>query len=297
MDEITIGDKTYISSKQAAKITGYAKDYVGQLCREGRVEARLVGRNWYVLDSAIREHRFGREEQEEEPQIKASEEPSDPVSTWQQPQYVAETPVFVPKLEQKVPDAVGSPAIADMQSAWREWFEEKQTTLPDDSGDLKTDLPEVASEAPAADFGAAAPINLGEEVQKEEMVVISRIRHEPEAPVRQESTALEEEEVELHRSYTTINSPRERYEDEVVSTHLVAPAPVSVHRSTSAKERKPGNGVVRALFIVVSLLAALTAVVGTGNAEQLLAGTSLDFGVQKHIIDFLGGTSTYESSL
>lgn len=59
MDEILIEDKKYVSSKQAAKITGYAKDYIGQLCREGRVPARLVGRSWYVLESAIQDHRFG----------------------------------------------------------------------------------------------------------------------------------------------------------------------------------------------------------------------------------------------
>src|SRR3989344_3577258 len=59
MDEILIGEKKYVSSKQAAKMTGYAKDYVGQLCREGRVPARLVGRSWYVLESAIQDHRFG----------------------------------------------------------------------------------------------------------------------------------------------------------------------------------------------------------------------------------------------
>jgi hypothetical protein len=51
MDELTLDDKAYLSSKRAAQVTGYAKDYVGQLCREGRVEARLVGRNWYVLES------------------------------------------------------------------------------------------------------------------------------------------------------------------------------------------------------------------------------------------------------
>jgi hypothetical protein len=64
MDEIIIEEKKYISSKQAAKITGYAKDYIGQLCREGRVSARLVGRNWYVLETAIQDHRFGDPEPE-----------------------------------------------------------------------------------------------------------------------------------------------------------------------------------------------------------------------------------------
>ncbi|MGH7175256.1 MAG: hypothetical protein ACREGR_02775 [Minisyncoccia bacterium] len=59
MNELTLDGKLYISSKRAAEITGYAKDYVGQLCREGRVEARLVGRNWYVLNDAIQGKQFG----------------------------------------------------------------------------------------------------------------------------------------------------------------------------------------------------------------------------------------------
>ncbi|MHB1163603.1 MAG: hypothetical protein ACYCZZ_03760, partial [Minisyncoccota bacterium] len=63
MDELLIEGKKYISSKQAAKITGYAKDYIGQLCREGRVSARLVGRSWYVLEAAIQDHRFGAVEE------------------------------------------------------------------------------------------------------------------------------------------------------------------------------------------------------------------------------------------
>lgn len=62
MDELTIGDKVYISTKRAAALTGYAKDYIGQLCREGRVEAKLVGRSWYVREESLRGHRFGEEE-------------------------------------------------------------------------------------------------------------------------------------------------------------------------------------------------------------------------------------------
>ena len=76
MDEILIEEKRYISSKRAAKITGYAKDYIGQLCREGRVPARLVGRSWYVLETAIQDHRFGNQEVElpvpESPKYEAS---------------------------------------------------------------------------------------------------------------------------------------------------------------------------------------------------------------------------------
>jgi len=58
MNELTLDGKIYVSSKRAAELTGYAKDYVGQLCREGRVESRLVGRNWYVLKDAIKDRKF-----------------------------------------------------------------------------------------------------------------------------------------------------------------------------------------------------------------------------------------------
>lgn len=46
--------KLFISSKRAAKISGYVNDYIGQLCRDGKIEARMVGRSWYVaLESLI----------------------------------------------------------------------------------------------------------------------------------------------------------------------------------------------------------------------------------------------------
>src|SRR3990167_4508057 len=84
MDEILIEEKRYISSKRAAKLTGYAKDYIGQLCREGRVPARLVGRSWYVLETAITDHRFGKGGKDEKQKNKAK-----PIftSTWETPRY------------------------------------------------------------------------------------------------------------------------------------------------------------------------------------------------------------------
>jgi hypothetical protein len=46
--------KRYISSSRAAKITGYVNDYIGQLCRDNKIECRMVGRSWYVaLDSLV----------------------------------------------------------------------------------------------------------------------------------------------------------------------------------------------------------------------------------------------------
>lgn len=301
MDEITIGDKTYISSKQAAKITGYAKDYVGQLCREGRVEARLVGRNWYVLDSAIREHRFGKED-EVEP-VKEQEEPvTDRASTWQKPQYVAENPVLVPQFSSKPVETLGSPAIADMQSAWREWFDEKklpQAALPDGSDDFKDEyLPVIVAETAPEPILEVPVVSVSQSADQEEMVTISRIRNpEPEVISVAEEAIPQEERVELHRSYTTMNTPRKEYEEIYPEQPPAREAQKPATKVAAAETRASGSIVVRALLIVVSVAAILVALIGTGNAEQLLSGTSLDYGVQKSVTDFLGGKSTYKSSL
>lgn len=53
MDELTISGKKYISSKRAHETTGYAKDYIGQLARGGKIPATRVGRSWYVDEEAL----------------------------------------------------------------------------------------------------------------------------------------------------------------------------------------------------------------------------------------------------
>lgn len=49
--------KKFISSSRAAKISGYVNDYIGQLCRDGKLEARMVGRSWYVCLESLIEHK------------------------------------------------------------------------------------------------------------------------------------------------------------------------------------------------------------------------------------------------
>lgn len=52
--DLLFDGKTYISSRRAASISGYVNDYIGQLCRSGAIEAKMVGRTWYVsLESLI----------------------------------------------------------------------------------------------------------------------------------------------------------------------------------------------------------------------------------------------------
>jgi hypothetical protein len=43
-----IEGKEYISSRRAAEIGKYSNDYIGQLCRGGKIQARMIGRSWHV---------------------------------------------------------------------------------------------------------------------------------------------------------------------------------------------------------------------------------------------------------
>lgn len=43
-----------ISLSRAAQLTGYHQDYLGQLCRLGKLPAQKVGRNWFTFPDALR---------------------------------------------------------------------------------------------------------------------------------------------------------------------------------------------------------------------------------------------------
>lgn len=139
MDEIVIGDKKYISSKQAAKATGYAKDYVGQLCREGRVPARLVGRSWYVLETAIQDHRFGepRNGPIESEKPATVHETSPLQATWESPRYETSKAEILPSVNVLHEGTLASstdkkddgPEVAQqLQETWQAWFDRFENT-------------------------------------------------------------------------------------------------------------------------------------------------------------------------
>lgn len=56
-DVITINGKNLISVRRAAELTKYSKDYVGQLCREGKVAAQMIGRSWFIDEASILDYK------------------------------------------------------------------------------------------------------------------------------------------------------------------------------------------------------------------------------------------------
>ncbi len=72
-------NSSLISLAKAAEITGYHQDYLGQLCRLGRLPAKKVGRNWFTSKLALQALTSPAEERSQEPadELQQNTRPSD----------------------------------------------------------------------------------------------------------------------------------------------------------------------------------------------------------------------------
>ncbi|OHB07649.1 MAG: hypothetical protein A2W64_00380 [Candidatus Zambryskibacteria bacterium RIFCSPLOWO2_02_39_10] len=72
--DLFFDNKKYISVKEASSLTGYSKDYIGQLCRGNKVDSKRIGRVWYVTHDSILSHKNSgaKIEQVAEPSLKES---------------------------------------------------------------------------------------------------------------------------------------------------------------------------------------------------------------------------------
>ena len=57
MEVISIDGVEYEKVTTLAKRFKYTTDYIGQLCRAGKVEAKLIGRTWYVHEPSLQNHK------------------------------------------------------------------------------------------------------------------------------------------------------------------------------------------------------------------------------------------------
>ncbi len=54
---VSFDGRTFVTAARAAKVTGYAPDYIGQLAREGKILSRQVGNRWYVDQEGLLAHK------------------------------------------------------------------------------------------------------------------------------------------------------------------------------------------------------------------------------------------------
>ncbi len=302
MEELTLDGELYLSTKRAAKITGYAKDYVGQLCREGRVQARLVGRNWYVLDSSIRDHRFGEAEIKEEsaPAIEEVTEKSS-VSEWNAPTYSSEPVLEVsvtasePVLEdavevQEEPEIDNSTIINEMQSAWQDWFKRN---------DSQKVLQETLLETPEVVEAREEEVMYANEVEEEGIDAVNLIRTEQE-------TEEEEVPVSINRSYIAPEAPIEADTSAYTAVQPVAGVPEwgsqreyvrpsrQYRRAKAATQANTNFGIVKMslqiFFVLIMLVVIGITVIGSGYIDTLFRRDSSKY----YPIQYLGGERVIE---
>jgi|SRR3989344_4036962 len=271
MDELIIEDRKYISSKRAADITGYAKDYVGQLCREGHVSARRVGRNWYVLETAIRDHRFGTSEKATDAVLSPPPHSPEASPAWESPRYEPVEHEALPSINHIRPEPVvlepeeeASGEPQELQDAWQSWFDSFRGT-----GHVVTPDTEEAHITPTPTTEEDLPIEMSND-----------------APTEQESEALA---VPLH----FLPEDREPgLPGEIFQREREA-------RYTPLSPRHPGpprKGFGRGTRLVIQTIVMLTALISVG-AAVLGTGYFDTKIVSDNRVGIIAGVATYQKSI
>lgn len=56
MNEIVLENDRLISTSKASELTGYSRDYLGQLCRVGTVICKRIGNQWFIDADSLKEY-------------------------------------------------------------------------------------------------------------------------------------------------------------------------------------------------------------------------------------------------
>lgn len=142
-NEILFDGKKYISARRAAQITGYNSDYIGQLCRKGALDCKLVGRAWFVGEKSLEDHKNLIANTPRTKGMKSVPHvvvmPSVPVAVMQAAPIKNEAPTTVPAQEKaqvqiptqapthEKPTQIKIPSAYDHQAFVLESFEHKAT--------------------------------------------------------------------------------------------------------------------------------------------------------------------------
>lgn len=73
MDTVVLDGTEYLKASSAAKQFGYTPDYIGQLCRGKKVDARLVGRTWFVNPDSLVDHKKSKYSKQKKSKLKNSD--------------------------------------------------------------------------------------------------------------------------------------------------------------------------------------------------------------------------------
>jgi hypothetical protein len=62
-DTLILEHKIFISAKRAVQISGYTSDYIGQLCRAGKLDCKMVGKSWFLTEESLQNYRLSTKQE------------------------------------------------------------------------------------------------------------------------------------------------------------------------------------------------------------------------------------------
>jgi len=181
MKELTLNGRTYLTTKRAAEITGYTTDYVGQLARQEKVDAQLVGRNWYIGEDSIKKHKFGEADVSIRKEENETPAPALELLVNSVEDEIKKEEEIAPVQEEVQEEVVEEDPLTNMQSAWQDWYKE-QRSVPSDEEEVFLRREDVVSATAVEDSEEEISISRKDTVVQQEVFV-------------EESAAEEENEV------------------------------------------------------------------------------------------------------
>jgi hypothetical protein len=265
MDIVTHKGVDYKKATLVAKEFGYTTDYIGQLCRAEKVDARLVGRAWYVNTDSLEEHKKSRYKADFEARVAAK----DPLHTIEEDQKeTTSVPIGQPtKVE---------PVLKNKTVRMTRHFKDGFVTVPvnyvPDEGDLMPSVAKVTvtqSEEVAQERPRPKPVQVRIPKRKQSKPTVMRPEELPEVllkgklsveeaqvtpPVTGElrqgaATEPKRLKVRKDRKKSVKKSPAKRYNPKNKSKVMVTPAgsdhkvqTISLHKwseKTTSKQFAP----------------------------------------------------------
>lgn len=223
--------------------------------------ARLVGRNWYVLEAAIHDHRFGSQAIAPVRDAEAPESRQKLAS----PRYEALSADELPPIIHPRQDGLELASISNeqdgpsqhLQDSWKEWFERIADTaasaIPDATATRKS--PESVEEA-EEDKKEEAVADEGEEDGKAVRIPIRAIHHQRyQAPPE-----------ELLPRALTQEPPRRRLTEEDEKSALgKAQEQRKMSRSTTI--------MIQGIGILLAILSIILVIISSGYFDTYISGT------------------------
>ena len=263
----------------------------------------MVGRNWYVLEPSILEHRFGPIEKETVEVL-----PKEPVNTkeyeWIAPVYTAqpsrELPIFAEKAEPVEQSVVTQTPVAqtdtlsDMQSAWQEWFQSQQKEekrLPDASEMMlpKGETEEVKYSPDLAPRGKEIDVYSEDTLENDPHVP-------PPSYQREENVVFTDTErvnIIKHREASRIDQFSQASPDRAVGTRDMLPERPSKPFTGSNRRVQAKQGRSRSFLLQVGIF-AITGLFVAVTALSVTTADQSEKGERNQLYNFINGVSTVE---